>query len=71
MHKTCGPDQENVTALVTICTDGMALHLTITFKAKQFNGQFKFKFYVFHQFCLHIFQSIYSHMSYTAYFPVW
>jgi len=39
MHKTEGADWENVTALVTICTDGTALHPTIIFKAKRFNGQ--------------------------------
>ena len=39
MHKTGGADWENVTALVTICTDGMVLHPTIIFKAKWFNGQ--------------------------------
>ena len=39
MHKTGGADRENVTALVTICADGTALHLTIIFKAKRFNGQ--------------------------------
>ena len=31
MHRTGGADQENVTALVTICADGTALHPTIIF----------------------------------------
>jgi Tc5 transposase DNA-binding domain len=39
MHKTGGADRENVMALVTICADGTALHPTIIFKAKRFNGQ--------------------------------
>lgn len=39
LHKTGGADKENATALVTICADGTALHPTIIFKAKRFNGQ--------------------------------
>ena len=39
MHETGGADRENVTALVMICVDGTALHPTIIFKAKRFNGQ--------------------------------
>ena len=39
MHKTGGADWENVTALVTICADGTALHSNIIFKAKRFNGK--------------------------------
>ena len=39
IHKTGGADWENVMALVTICADGTALHPTIIFKAKWFNGQ--------------------------------
>lgn len=38
-HKVGGGDRENVTALVTICADGTALHPTIIFKAKRINGQ--------------------------------
>ena len=38
-HKQGGADKENVTALVTICADGTALHPTIIFKAKRFNAK--------------------------------
>ena len=38
-HKQGGADHENVTALVTICTDGTALAPTIMFKGKNFMKQ--------------------------------
>jgi len=35
-HKQGAADWENVTAIVTICTDGTSLHLTIIFKGQGF-----------------------------------
>jgi hypothetical protein len=39
LHKAGGTDRENVMALITIHADGTALHPTIIFKARCFNGQ--------------------------------
>lgn len=36
-HKQGGADQENLTAIVTICTDRTSLHLTIIFKGQDFS----------------------------------
>lgn len=40
-HKQGGADRENVTAIITICADGTALHPTIIFKAAQWNPEWR------------------------------
>ena len=40
-HKQGGADRENVTAIITICANGTALHPTIIFKATRWNPEWR------------------------------